>query len=253
MLKVSRLTVSREEKEILSDVSLSVRPGELHIVLGPNGSGKSTLGKALLGDPHYKTSGDAFFLEKNLFSLSVEERVQAGLFLTFQSPPELEGVSVLDFLFASKTILAQTGNVSQFRFKRDLKPLFLKLRLREDVLERDVNKDFSGGERKKLEMISLLVAQPKLAILDEIDSGVDVDTVKVIGQTIHAYLKEDSARSMIIITHSEKILKEVVPSYVHILCGGRLIKSGGREIIERVHSQGFDQFLPQKEPLHVLN
>ena len=252
MLEISQLVAQCHEKEILSGVSLHVKPGELHIILGPNGSGKSTLGRVLLGDPNYKISGKITFRGKDLLALPMATRVQNGLFLTFQSPPELDGVSVMEFLYASKSIL-RGEKISQFRFKRDLESLFSKLRLDEKMITREVNKGFSGGERKKLEMISLLVAQPKLAILDEIDSGVDVDTIQTIGKTVQNYLAEDKSRSMIIITHSEKILKEILPTRVHILCNGRLIKSGGREIIEKVHAKGFDQFLSHKSSLSVLH
>ena len=252
MLEISHFCVQIDGKDILSDVNLNINPGELHVVLGPNGSGKSTLGKALLGDPHCKSSGKVAFFGESLSGLSVAQRVQRGVFLTFQSPPELDGVTVLDFLFASKTILSGE-KLSQFRFKRDLIQLLKTLRLDDEILEREVNKGFSGGERKKLEMASLLIAHPKLAILDEIDSGVDVDTVSVIGETIQRFLEKDKSRSMIIITHSEKILKEVTPTSVHILCGGKIIKSGGKEIIKKVHTSGFDQFLPRKQPLPVIN
>lgn len=252
MLDISRLNVQCEGKQILSDVSLHVDPGELHIILGPNGSGKSTFGRALLGDPVCRVSGEVSFLGKDLLSLSVADRVKRGLFLSFQSPPELDGVSVVEFLMASHVALSGK-KASQFRFKRNLKALFSQLRLDEDMVDREVNKGFSGGERKKLEMVSLMIAQPQLAVLDEIDSGVDVDTVKIIGQSIHRYLENDTSRSMIIITHSERILKEVVPSFVHILCQGRIIKSGGREIIEKVHADGFDHFFLSDGGLRVIN
>ncbi len=251
MLKITNLHVTHKDTEILRGIDLEVNSGELHVILGPNASGKSTLGRAILGDRKFEvTKGKIEFEEKDLSKLSTAERAKKGIFLSFQHPPELDGVAVKDFLFAAKKSTDES-TTSQFRFKRALSEKCTENRLESSVVDREVNKGFSGGERKKLEMTTLLTLQPKLAFLDEIDSGVDVDTVRILARGIRDFLS-DKSRAMIIVSHSEKILKEIMPTRVHIFCQGKIIRSGGKEIIEKVHAEGFDSFLPQMEGFRVL-
>jgi Fe-S cluster assembly ATP-binding protein len=251
MLEIKDLKAQFEDTAILKGVNLKINKGEVHVILGPNGSGKSTLGRVLLGDKKYKkTAGKILFTQKlaetpeilDFDNLSVSERAKAGFFLSFQSPPEIDGVSVKNFLFAAKK--AQDPKFSSsFRFKKELKKHLTDLRLAEEFIEREINKGFSGGERKKIEMASLLVLKPQLAFLDEIDSGVDIDTVRKIGTKIREFLAEDESRSVILVSHSEKLLHEIKPTHVHIFCQGKITHSGGAEIIEKVNNHGFDHFL----------
>lgn len=253
MLEIKNLHAKFEKTQILKGVDLMINPGEIHVILGPNGSGKSTLGRVILGDKKFqKTEGTILFEKKNFEELSIPERVNAGFFLSFQSPPELSGVSVREFLFAAKKA-ADPSFTSSFRFKKELETSLENLRLPAHFSDRETNVGFSGGERKKIEMASLEILNPKLAFLDEIDSGVDIDTIKKIGESIKKFLK-DKTKSIIIVSHSEKLLQELTPTHVHILCNGKIIRSGGLEIIEKVHKYGFDAFLkkPKNEGFQVL-
>ena len=255
MLDIKGLRAAFDGKEILKGVDLKVNSGEIHVILGPNGSGKSTFGKVLLGDPQYaKIAGDIHFLNKNFDQLSVSERAQLGFFLSFQSPPEIDGVSVKEFLFAAKKAI-DPRFASSFKFKKELSVQLEDLRLDAAFIDREVHKGFSGGERKKIEMVSLLTLNPQLAFLDEIDSGVDIDTIRQIGKSIRVFLA-DTSKSLILVSHSEKLLQEIVPTHVHIFCQGKIIRSGGAEIIEQVHKDGFDAYIDKpkvSEGFQVLN
>jgi len=253
MLKVTNIHARFEDLEILHGVNLTVGPGEVHVLLGPNGSGKSTLGRVILGDQKYdQTAGTIEFNGDNFAELEPSERAQAGFFLTFQSPPELDGVSVKEFLFAAKKAHDEDFS-SSFKFKKTLTTDLESLRLPGDFIDRETNKGFSGGERKKIEVASLLTLQPKLAFLDEIDSGIDIDTIREIGKVIREFLS-DRSKSIILVTHSDKLLQEIQPTHVHIFGKGIIAQSGGPELIEKVQSEGFDQYFAKpKSNLNVLN
>lgn len=241
MLKITNLKAQFEDTEILHGVDLEVGPGQIHILLGPNGSGKSTLGRVILGDSKYEqTSGNIHFDGQDFIELEPSERAQAGYFLTFQSPPELDGVSVKEFLFAAKKAHDENFS-SSFKFKKGLTQTLETLRLPGEFVDREANKGFSGGERKKIEVASLLTLQPKLAFLDEIDSGIDIDTIREIGKVIREFL-QDKSKSIILVTHSDKLLQEIQPTHVHIFGQGVIAESGGPELIEKVQSEGFDQY-----------
>ncbi len=245
MLDIIDLYASYQSMPILQGVNLTVKSNEIHLILGSNGSGKSTLGRCLLGDSQYThISGDIIFCDNSFKTLSVTERVLKGFFLSFQLSPELDGVRTRDFLFSAQKSIDPTWK-SAFRFNKKLKQIFKSLDLNEDFLERETNKGFSGGERKKMEMVTLLTLQPKLAFLDEIDSGVDIDTIIRIGNAMKQFLQQ-SDKAIILVSHSERLIKEVPPTHVHIFVNGAIQETGGKELIQHVHRDGFDKFMPKK-------
>ena len=251
MLQIQNLHARFEEKSILKGVDLAVNAGEIHVLLGPNGSGKSTLGRLILGDDKFEmTEGAITFKGEDFTDLAPSERAGKGFFLRFQAPPEVDGVSVRQFLFAAKKSL-DPEFTSSFKFKKNLQGTFEALRLPSDFTERETNLVFSGGERKKMEVASLLALAPDLAFLDEIDSGVDIDTIRSIGQSLNAFMKPEKA--IILVTHSDKLLEEITPTHVHIFTDGRIVKSGGPELIKDIQDQGFDQYQTKPEGLKVLN
>lgn len=248
MFEIKNLTAQFDDQKILEGVDLTVNKGEIHVILGPNGSGKSTLGRVLLGDPKYtKTTGRISFDGNDFDKLSPSERAKLGFFLSFQSPPEIDGVSARNLLFAAKKSLDPEFS-SSFKFKKGFESELDNMRLGKDFSDREMNKGFSGGERKKMEMASLLTLDPKCVFLDEIDSGVDVDAITAIAAGFNKWFDRGS-KSAIIVSHSEKLLEKINPTHVHIFCHGRIIRSGGIEIIEKVHRDGFDAFLPKKKKL----
>jgi Fe-S cluster assembly ATP-binding protein len=251
MLKIQNLNAQLEDKKILNGIDLTVKPGEIHVILGPNGSGKSTLGRVLVGDENYEVSdGSIEFDGADFLELETAERAQAGFFLSFQSPPELDGVSTREFLFAAKKAM-EPDFASSFKFKKSLKENLEEMRLGEEFMEREMNKGASGGERRKMEIVSLLTLNPKVAFLDEPDSGTDVDAIRAIGVALREFM-EDKTKSIILVTHTEKFIKEVPPTHVHVLVKGKIVKSGGPELVDHVHQHGFDEWLVRKGVLGNL-
>lgn len=241
MLEIKNLHAECGTKEILKGVNLTVRPGEIHAILGPNGAGKSTLGHVILGNPNFKhTKGDIVFNNESFHNLDPHERAQKGYFLSFQSPPELDGISAKELLFGAKKSLDPEFH-SSFRFQKNLKKELQNLHLPEEFEKRNLNKGASGGEKKKMEMVSLLTLNPSLAFLDEIDSGVDIDAIQSIGKAITTFMKQKD-KALIIISHTEKLLQKINPTHVHILIDGQIKNSGGPEIIAEVHKKGFKKF-----------
>ena len=236
LLRVEGVRASVEEKEILKGIDLEVGKGEVHVIMGPNGSGKSTLANVIMANPAYTmTEGKIVFDGEDITDLSTDKRAQKGLFLSFQTPHEVPGISVENFIRQAK--LARGEKTSILKFKKAVDKEMKMLDMKPEYAERYLNVGFSGGERKKTEILQLLMLNPKLAILDETDSGLDVDAVATVSRGLKAYL--NGKNSVIIITHHREILKEIEPDYVHVINDGRIVKEGGDEIIDRIESEGF--------------
>ncbi|MDI3474822.1 MAG: Fe-S cluster assembly ATP-binding protein [Thermococcaceae archaeon] len=235
MLKVENLHVSVSDKEILHGVSLNLEKGELHVVMGPNGSGKSTLALTIAGHPKYTvTEGRILFEGEDITEAKPEERAKKGIFLSFQHPVEVEGVKVINFL---QRVLKNLRGIDEVEAYDMIFKAVEELGLDESILTRFLNVGFSGGERKKLEMLQAYLVRPKLLILDEPDSGVDVDSLKVIASIINRLHEEGT--SILLITHYGRILEYLKPNRVHVLKEGRLVKSGGVELVRIIEEKGF--------------
>ena len=245
LLNIQGLRAGIEENDILSGVDLVIRQGETHVIMGPNGAGKSTLAGVLMGNPAYRvTGGSASFEGEDLLSLPVEERAKKGLFLSFQNPLEVPGISLENFMRSA--LSERTGEKIRFwNFKKEVRSVLSTLQMDESYAERDLNVGFSGGEKKKAEILQMLMLKPKLAILDETDSGLDVDAVHTVSRGIEEFQKDKSA-SLLIITHNAAILSALKVDAVHILVNGRIVKSGGPELIEEISAQGFSAWTEEK-------
>lgn len=244
LLKISDLHACVGEKEILKGIDLTIRKGEIHAVMGPNGAGKSTLSSVLTGRPGYEvTEGSVEFLGKDLLTMSPEERSWAGLFMSFQYPIEIPGVSITNFMKAAINARRKASGEEPLKAGDFLKLLREKMafvKMKPEFAKREVNVGFSGGEKKRNEIFQMAMLEPSLAILDETDSGLDVDALKIVADGVNALHTPETAA--IIITHYQKLLEYVVPDAVHVLKAGRIVASGGREIISRIEAEGFDNF-----------
>ncbi len=245
MLKIKDLHITADHKEILRGINLVVQAGEIHAIMGPNGSGKSTLAATLAGQPGYhKTTGEVHFLRHELLDLAPEERAAAGLFLAFQDPIVIPGVSITQFLKTAINQIRQQRHqtpLDAVNFLSLLKDRMSLLSMDTTLLKRSLNEGFSGGERKYNEILQMAMLNPRLSILDEIDSGLDVDTLKVVTHGINQLRNPTNA--MIIITHYQRILKYVVPDFVHILYRGKIIQSGTYELAKIVETRGYDEII----------
>ncbi|MDD2993513.1 MAG: Fe-S cluster assembly ATP-binding protein [Clostridiales bacterium] len=237
LLEIHDLAVSVDDKLILNGVDLSIQKGELHVLMGPNGTGKSTLVSAVMGDPRYAVeSGSISFDGKDITDESADARARLGVFLSFQAPEEIPGITLENFLrTAAGAIEGKPMRV--LAFQKKLKEQMQVLGMDESYASRYLNVGFSGGEKKKAEILQLLMLRPKLAMLDETDSGLDVDAVKTVSKGIRAY--HDEGNSILIITHNAKILEELDVDYVHILENGRITRTGGRELADEILQTGF--------------
>ena len=242
LLNVENLSVSVENKQVLKNLNLQLNEGEVHVLMGPNGAGKSTLGNALMGNPVYtQTSGKIVFDGVDISQESTDKRAKAGMFLSFQNPLEVPGISLETFVRSA--IQQKTGErVKLFQFQKELQANMNLLNMNESYAKRDLNVGFSGGERKKSEILQLLMLKPKFAILDETDSGLDVDAVRTVSKGIAEYQKNQNG-ALLIITHSTKILESIKVDYTHILVNGTIIKTGDGSLIDEINEKGFDQFL----------
>ena len=242
MISIKNLKTNIEGKEILRGVNLQVNAGEVHAIMGPNGSGKSTLANVLAGNENYEvTNGEVIFNDKDLFNLSPEDRAREGLFLAFQYPIEIPGISNATFL---QTAL---NEIRKYRDEEELTPKEFLAMMREkakivgmddSLISRAVNAGFSGGEKKRNEIFQLLMLQPKLAILDETDSGLDIDALKIVSQGVNEFKSKDNA--VILVTHYQRLLDYIVPDFIHVLYNGRIIKSGGKELALELEEKGYD-------------
>ena len=239
-LRINQLQVSVEDQPVLKGLDLSLASGEIHALMGPNGSGKSTLAYALMGHPRYTiTNGAIFFNNEEITNCSPDKRAKLGLFLSFQHPQEIPGVQV--FIFLKEARRALTGNeVAIDELYDELCAYMDLLHINHSFAYRNLNDGFSGGEKKKFEMLQLLVLKPKIAILDEIDSGLDVDALKSVAEGI-AYARNNNPHlSILIITHYQRILQYIQPDYVHVMIDGKLIQSGDHQLAQRIEKQGYD-------------
>ncbi|MCI6809169.1 MAG: Fe-S cluster assembly ATPase SufC [Spirochaetia bacterium] len=243
LLDVQNLSANLEDgKQILNDLSIQIGSGETHVLMGPNGAGKSSLGNTLMGNPTYKVSGGKIiFKDQDITEESTDKRAKAGMFMSFQAPLEVPGISLETFIRSA--IQQKTGeHVKLFQFQKELKACMELLNMNPDYAKRDLNVGFSGGERKKSEILQLLMLKPDFAILDETDSGLDVDAVRVVSKGIEEYQKRVGG-SLLIITHNAKILESLKVDKTHILVKGHIVHTGDGSLVEKINNEGFEQYI----------
>jgi Fe-S cluster assembly ATP-binding protein len=239
-LTIKDLHVAIDGKEILKGVNLEIKGGEIHAIMGPNGTGKSTLSSAIMGHPKYEvTSGTITLDGQNVLEMAVDERARAGLFLAMQYPSEINGVTNADFLrSALNSRLGEGNEISLMKFIRKMDKQMEYLEMDLDMAQRYLNEGFSGGEKKRNEILQLMMLEPKIAILDEIDSGLDIDALKVVSKGINEMRGEDFG--CLVITHYQRLLNYITPDHVHVMMQGRVVKSGGAELAQRLEAEGYD-------------
>lgn len=240
VIKNLNVITKDQEKEILKDFSLEILPGKIHTIMGPNGTGKSTLSKIIMGSSDYEVKeGDILYNGKSILPLTVDERSRLGIFLAMQSPISIEGVTNSEFL---RTALNERREqpIGIYQFMKDMEQGMKELKMDSSMMHRSINKDFSGGERKKNEILQLKLLKPELIILDELDSGLDVDSLKIVCDNIQEYRKENPNCSLLIITHYTKILDYLTPDYVHIMKDGKIKKTGPLDLAKQIESRGFN-------------
>jgi Fe-S cluster assembly ATP-binding protein len=241
-LEVKGLRASAGDKEILRGIDLTVNAGEVHAVMGPNGSGKSTLAQVLAGHPAYEvTAGQVLYEGKDLLDMDPEERAQAGVFLAFQYPVEIPGISNAYFLRAAYNEIRKARGLEEVDSMDFLDLLEEKLRLVEwgpEIMSRAVNSGFSGGEKKRNEILQMAVLEPKLAILDETDSGLDIDALRIVANGVNALRRPD--RATVVVTHYQRLLNHIIPDQVHVLSAGRIVKSGGKDLAHELEARGYE-------------
>jgi len=247
MLEIRNLNASVDGNEILKGINLTVNKGEVHAIMGPNGSGKSTLAKVLAGHPSYEvTGGEVIYDGKNLLEMSPDERARAGVFMAFQYPVEIPGISNAYFLRAAlNAVLKYRGQeeMDAMDFLPLLKEKMRLLEMDERFLNRPVNEGFSGGEKKRNEIVQMAVLEPKLAVLDETDSGLDIDALKIVAKGVNAM--RNPKRAMVLVTHYQRLLDYIVPDFVHVLVNGRIVKSGGPELALELEEKGYSWTEPE--------
>lgn len=241
MLSIKGLHAKVEEKDILKGLDIEINPGEIHAIMGPNGSGKSTLGNVLAGRPGYEaTAGSVIFKGQDLLELDTEERAREGIFLAFQYPVEIPGVSNMEFLKVSvdaKRKHAGLPELSAVEFMKLARETSKRVDLDASFLKRGVNEGFSGGEKKRNEIMQMMLLEPDLCILDETDSGLDIDALQVVADGVNSM--RDGKRSFIVVTHYQRLLDYIVPDYVHVLAGGRIVKSGDKDLALELEAKGY--------------
>ncbi len=241
LLEIKDLYVKAEDKEILKGINLNINEGEIHVIMGPNGSGKTTTANAILNNPSYhKANGKIIFDGEDITNLKTDEIARKGIFMSFQLPEEIPGVSVTNFLKYAKNKVSGKP-VKIFEFKDELKRYMEELNMNSENMERSLNVGFSGGEKKKNEILQMLVLNPKLAILDETDSGLDVDAIKTVSKGIKMFKNDNNA--VLIITHNTKILQSLKVDYVHVLVDGKIVKTGSQELAREIEDNGYSSYI----------
>ncbi len=237
-IEIKNLHVKIDENEVVKGVNLTINEGEMHVIMGPNGSGKTTLAKAIMGHPQLKiTEGEILVDGKRINEMKANERAKLGIFLQFQNPVEIEGLGLLNFLNTARGAVSEKP--LQFKeFMNEVKTTSKELALKEELIGRSLNHGFSGGEKKKVEILQMHILKPKLAILDEPDSGLDIDALKVVAKNVDAMQKERNM-SLLVITHYSRILNYMEPQYIHVMKDGRIIKEGGKELIAEIEEKGY--------------
>ena len=247
MLSIKNLTASVNGTPVLKGIDLEIKAGEIHAIMGPNGSGKSTLGKVLVGHPAYEvTGGEVLYEGANLFELEADARARAGIFMGFQHPIEVPGVSNAAFLrlaYNKKAEAEGRDELDPLEFDDFIHEKIKLVSMREEFLDRSLNEGFSGGEKKRNEILQMAVLEPKLAILDELDSGLDIDALRVLGDAVNKLQRSD--RALLIITHFPRILEIIQPQFVHVLSSGRILKSAGKELATELEERGYDWVLEE--------
>ena len=241
MLKINNLKAKVDNKLILDGLNLNIKSGEIHAIMGPNGSGKSTLANVLSGKKGYKISGSVLYEDKDLFKLDIEERAQKGLFLAFQYPLEIPGVNTSNFLKTSLNAIRKSNGKKQLdalEFLKVVKTKAAALKIDEKILNRQLNVGFSGGEKKKNEILQMSLHEPKMAILDETDSGLDIDALKIVADGVNTL--RDKKRSFLIITHYQRLLDYIKPDFVHVLMKGKITKTGCSELANELEKAGYE-------------
>ena len=236
-LDVDNLKAAVEDNKILRGISLKIKSGEVHVVMGPNGSGKSTLAAVLMGHPSFVVSGGVSIDGENLLEMSPDERAKKGLFLAFQYPVGVPGVSVQKFLWSAYKALNPNTKRSVLDFRKEMKELSSLINIDEGLLKRSINEGFSGGEKKKVEVLQLLMLKPKIGVLDEVDSGLDIDAIKMVAGGINKAVSKGVG--VVLITHYQRILKYINPDFVHVMEDGKIVKSGGEELVEEIEKSGY--------------
>jgi Fe-S cluster assembly ATP-binding protein len=251
-IKDLKVSVDTEDgaKEILKGVTLTIKDGETHAIMGPNGSGKSTLAYSIAGHPKYTITGGTVTLDgEDVLTMTVDERARAGLFLAMQYPVEVPGVSVSNFLRTAKTAI--DGEAPALRhWVKDVKGAMERLRMDDSFAERSVNEGFSGGEKKRHEILQMELLQPKFAVLDETDSGLDVDALKIVSEGVNR-AKESTGLGVLLITHYTRILRYIRPDFVHVVVAGKIVEEGGPELADRLEEEGYDRFLDPAAPIEA--
>ena len=243
-LKIDNLTVEVEGKVILKDFNLEIKSGEIHVIMGPNGTGKSTLTKVIMGDPNYKIiKGSVYYNGEKINKMKVDERARLGIFLGMQMPMAIEGVTNADFLRSA--IRAKEGDKFKLLpFVKRVDELTKKLHMDSDMLNRGVNDGFSGGERKKNEILQMYLLKPTIVLLDEIDSGLDVDSLKIVGESVMDYYKEEKP-AILLVTHYQRLLDYIKPDFIHVMNDGKIVKSGDKTLALEIEKKGYDKIVKE--------
>ena len=244
MLSIIKLTVQIDNKPVVSDFSLSIKPGTVHALMGPNGAGKSSLAHTLAGDPSYRViTGSVLFDGIDITNSLPEERAQKGMFLAFQQPPAIPGVTIATFMREACRAVLKEESLEQFTLR--LNNALEMVGLPASCAARNLNEGFSGGEKKRLEMMQLILLKPKFVILDEIDSGLDIDALRQIAQSLSYVRRENPDMSILIVTHYQRILDHIIPDFVHVMDGGRLVQSGDASLVARIEQGGYGVYRQQ--------